>query len=188
MEDTTTHKKIVVFDLNLDLNSNKQEESKYKHLPLVYKVMHDAAQYQTIVIQTTNGLSDGINFVRNQNITKGYLIASCGAIIYDITNNKIIDSIPLNNNVVYTIVHHGIMSNVNVGIYTADKKFIFVSDNVGYSVNKDNSYGPYDVIPSYDLLTKALTRTDIVDVSYFTYYGKFDKQFTEQLIGSLNHY
>lgn len=169
--DATTYKKIVVFDVNLDWNCYKKEDRRYKDLPLVYTLIEQASKYQTIIIQTSGCLPDAIDFLHAHHIEKGYLIASGGAIIFDIAANKIIEQHNLEADDIQTIVHHGIMHNVNISIYTPDRKFLYVSNEVCYSSNKGLCYSPHEVIQTYDMLKQTISRTDIVDIAYYHLLG-----------------
>lgn len=184
----TTYKKIIVFDVNLDWNCYKQEDRRYKDLPLIYSLLEKAGKYQTVVITTSGCLTDAIDFINNHNIKKGYLVASGGSIIYDIAQGKPIEIHTLNNDDVQTIVHHGIMNFINVTFYTPDRKFIYVSNDIGYNNLKSLCYSNHEVIDSYDTLQRTLNRTDIVDVGYLMFLGPLDHPKQRLVLYNLDKY
>lgn len=186
--ETVTHKKLIVFDVNLDWNSYKQEDHRYQDLPLVYSLMKKASKYQTIVIQTSNCLVDLLDFANKQDLNKGYLIASGGAIIYDLAQRKIISSNPLDNDDVRTIIHHGLMDNANIGIYTTDRKFMYVSNTVSYSLMNKRAYSEHEVINTYELLEKTLQRTDIVDISFSLLLGSLNNRKQNVLLYNVDRF
>lgn len=185
---STTHKKLVVFDVNLDWKFEQQNDYKYKDMPLVYDLITKAVQYQPIIIQTTECLVDAIGFANSLNLKSGYLIASGGSIVYDIAQAKILQILNMDNDDVRTAVHHGLMYGLNVSIYTPDRKFMYISNTAVYATIKDKFYSPYDVIIDYDLLKKTLERTDIVDVGYLHALGTVNNQKQDILLNNLEKY
>ncbi|MBQ0045740.1 MAG: HAD hydrolase family protein [Mycoplasma sp.] len=185
---TTTYKKLVVFDINLDWNCYKKEDRRYKDLPLVYDLIEQASKYQTIVIQTSGCLVDALDFLNTHNVKKGYLVASGGAIIYDIAAQKIIQCNTLDPDDIQTVVHHGIMHGVNVTIYTPDRKFLYVSNSVSYNSIKDMCYSQHEIIDNYELLQQTLSRTDIVDIGYYHFLGSVNNSKQNLLLYNLDKY
>ncbi|XQP55542.1 MAG: HAD hydrolase family protein [Mycoplasmoidaceae bacterium] len=188
MANETTHKKLVVFDINLDWNCYKQEDRRYKDLPLVYPLIRKAYEYQTVVILTSGCLTDALDFVNTHEIKKGYLVASGGAIIYDIENSKILEMHTLDHDDIHAIVHHGIMNFVNVTVYTPTRKFIYVSNDVGYNNLKNLCYSQHEVLQTYDMLQQTLSRTDIVDIGYLMFLGPLDHPKQRLLLYNLEKY
>lgn len=186
--ETTTYKKIVVFDVNLDWNCYKQEDRRYKDLPLVYSLMKEASKYQTIVIQTSGCLVDALDYANEHEIKTGYIVASGGSIIYDLANNKIVQMLPLSQDDVQAVVHHGIMHNINITFYTPERKFIYVSNTVGYQSLRNMCYSHHELIESYDLLQKTLNRTDIVDIGYLMFLGPLDHPKQRLVLYNLNKF
>lgn len=186
--ETTTHKKIVVFDINLDWNCYKKEDRRYKDLPLVYPLIKKASECQTVIIQTSGCLIDALDFVYTHEITKGYLVASGGAIIYDIAAGKAIEIKTLDTDDAQTIAHHGIMASVNLTIYTPDRKFLYISNDVSYKMIKGMCYSQHEVIQSYDMLQKTLSRSDIVDIGYYLLNGSVDNQKQKILLYNIDKY
>lgn len=186
--ETTTYKKLVVFDINLDWNCYKKEDRRYKDLPLVYQLIEQAAKYQTVVIQTSGCLVDALDFINTHNVKKGYLIASGGAVIYDIATKQVIQSNTLNTDDIRTIVHHGIMYGVNVTIHTLDRKFIYISNAISYNSIKGLCYSQHEVIDNYDLLQQTLSRTDVVDIGYYHFLGSVNNSKQNVLLYNLDKY
>lgn len=188
MEQQSTFKKLVVFDVNLDWNCYKQEDRRYKDLPLVYDLMSKASKCQTIVVQTSGCLIDALDFATAHHLEKGYVIASGGAIIYDLEQKKIIDIHTLDGDDIRTIVHHGLMNGINITIYTPDRKFIYLANDVSYSAIKGLCYSQHEIIDSYDLLQQTMSRTDIVDVGFYHFLGTVDNTKQNRLLFSLDKY
>lgn len=186
--DTTTYKKLVVFDVNLDWNCYKQTDRRYKDLPLVYSLLEKASKYQTVVVQTSGCLTDALDFLNTHHIETGYLIASGGAIIYDIAKKEIIEANVLDPDDIQTIVHHGIMYGVNVAIYTPDRKFMYIANSVAYNAIKNNCYSLHEIIDTYDLLQQTLSRTDIVDIGYLHFLGSINNSKQNILLYNLDKY
>ena len=184
----TTHKKLVVFDINLDWNCYKKEDRRYKDLPLVYKLIEQASKFQPIVIQTSGCLVDALDFVNTHKITSGYLIASGGAIIYDIAKTQIISANYMDKDDVESVVHHGLMNNVNVTIYTPDRKFLYVANDVGYNIIKGMCYSQHEIIDNYELLKQTLSRNDIVDIGYYLIHGAVNNRKHDYILYNLDKY
>lgn len=185
---STTYKKIIVIDINLDWNCYPKEDRRYKDLPLVYDLLKKASKYQTIVISTSGCLSDALDWLFHQDINQGYLVASGGAIIYDIAKKEIIQANVLDHDDILTIVHHGIMHGINVTVYTPDRKFMYISNAVSYNGIKNICYSQHEIIDSYDMLLKTLQRNDIVDVGYLHYIGSVNNEKQNQLLYNLEKY
>lgn len=185
---TTTYKKIIVIDINLDWNCYPQEDRRYKELPLVFDLIKKASKYQTLVISTSGCLSDAQDWLNRQNINIGYLIASGGSIIYDIAKKEIIQVNILDHDDILSIVHHGIMHGINVSIYTLDRKFMYISNAVSYNGIKNICYSQHEIIETYDLLLKTLQRTDIVDIGYLHYIGSINNDKQNRLLNNLDKY
>ncbi|MCQ3908157.1 MAG: HAD hydrolase family protein [Mycoplasmoidaceae bacterium] len=131
---------------------------------------------------------DALDFVYTHEITKGYLVASGGAIIYDIAAGKAIEIKTLDTDDAQTIAHHGIMASVNLTIYTPDRKFLYISNDVSYKMIKGMCYSQHEVIQSYDMLQKTLSRSDIVDIGYYLLNGSVDNQKQKILLYNIDKY
>lgn len=184
----TTYKKLVVVDVNLDWNCYPKEDRRYKDLPLVWGLLKDIAKYQTLVVTTSGCLSDAKDWLNQQNVTTGYLVASGGSIIYDIAKQEILQCNVLDYDDILTVVHHGIMHGVNVTIYTPDRKFMYISNAVSYNGIKNICYSQHEIIENYDMLRKTLTRTDIVDIGYLHYIGSVNNEKQMMLLYNLDKY
>lgn len=183
-----TYKKIVVFDVNLDWNCYKQEDRRYRDLPLIYPLIKKAYEHQTVVITTSGCLVDAIDFINTHEIKKGYLVASGGAIIYDIAAEKIIQMNTLSQEDAHAIVHHGIMNFINVTIYTPTRKFIFVSDDVSYKTLRKLCYSQHELLSTNDMLQQVLSRNDIVDIGYLMFLGPLSHPKERWVIYDLEKY
>lgn len=188
MADTTTHNKLVVVDINLDWKFDKLNDRRYKDMPLVYDLTNKASQYQTVVVSTSGCLSDALDFAGKINLNKGYIIASSGSIIYDLAQRKIIEMLTIDSDDIQTIIHHGLMNGINIAIYTSNRKFMYVCNNVVYDALKDDCYSHHDVITSYDLLKQTLQRTDIVDIAYLHFLGSVNNSKQDLLLSNLDKY
>ncbi|MCQ3907506.1 MAG: HAD family hydrolase [Mycoplasmoidaceae bacterium] len=140
------------------------------------------------MITTSGCLTDALDFVNNHKIKNGYLVASGGAIIYDIAEGKIIEMHTISNEDVQAIVHHGIMNFINVTFYTPDRKFIYVSNDIGYHNLKHLCYSHHEVLDTYDMLQKTLNRTDIVDIGYLMFLGPLDHPKQRLVLYNLDKY
>lgn len=165
MDNPTTYKKLVVFDFGIDWK-DYSDLKKYKDLGLVYPLVKEASLYQTVVCSTSACLPDAIDFMKSKGINSGYLVASGGAIVYDMVKNEIISKICLTKEEVQQTVHHGLMLGLNMAITTPTEKFFFISNSVSYELIKQRTYSPYKVITTYEQLQEVINREDIVDIAF----------------------
>lgn len=187
MSKINTYNKLIVIDINLDWKID-DKDYKNKDMPLVLSLFKKASQYQTVVLQTSNCLVDAIDLIKSLNIKKGYLVASGGAIIYDIAQEKILQMYTLDPDDIQTMIHHGIMNGINITLYTSDRKFMYVSNAVAYNTIKNKCYSQYEIIDNYDLLQKTLSRTDIVDIGYLYLLGSSNNSKQDKFLSNLEKF
>jgi len=177
------HKKLIVFDINLDWKQGSERLSWNKDIDDIFALFKKASQFQTVVLTTSGCFFDAVDFVVKSNIDKGYLITNGGALIYDIAAKKIIAEHYLSKADVKALFHHGFTMGLNIVFSAKTNKYIFVSNRILFEKLKKDIYSPCTVIESYKQLNEILENEDILDLSYSSIY-----QSGADLIDSLQLY
>lgn len=160
------YKKLIVFDINMDWKRYDAKDERYKEKDYTFKILDRANKNQTIAILTSAWIGDALDFIKKNNITTGFLVANGGSIIYNIGTNNVEEVHYLEPDDVNTIVHHGIMLNRNIVIYTFNHKYIYVSNEITYRKLQAKSYSNFEVIKDYDQLKKICESNEVLDISY----------------------
>ena len=181
------YKKLVVFDFNMDWKHYDRKDERYKDKDLVFSLLKQANEYVTPVIVTSAWIVDAINFIANNNINHGYLIANGGAIIYNIAEQRILQINRMEVDDINALVHHGLMLNLNIVIYTTKHKYIYVCNQINYQRLANASYSPYELIKDYKQLQQVLELNDIVDVAYVNLFDN-KKANLDNILTKLNNY
>jgi len=164
------HKKLIVFDLNLDWKQDLEQKESNKDREIILSLMKRAYDFQTVVLTTSGCFFDALDFVLKNKIDKGYLVANGGAIIYDIANKKVISEHFLQNSDVRALFHHGYTMGLNIIFATKINKYIYVSNSILYEKMKRKAYSPYTIINQYNKLNEILSSNEILDLSYTSHY------------------